>query len=176
MTCYIDYYTHIIKEDVFTRKNINITIEKISMNVGFQNATHNKKDLLMPITGLDLISGQLAKPSYSKIAIANFNLKKDIAIGCTEKLYGKWKYYFIEKLKILTLPAIKELQNLIKKNLDGYGNYAMGIKDLTFLPEISRQYEKLQILVGMDLIFNSSTYSSSRIKLILNSFQIPINK
>jgi large subunit ribosomal protein L5 len=176
MTGHKDFYINTVKEDMSTRKKIHIEIKRIAMNVGFQHAALNKKDLLIPITGLDLISCQYPQPSYSKIAIANFNLKKDMAIGCTEKVYGKWIYLFMEKLKMLTLPAIKELHNLIKKNLDGYGNYGMGIKDITFLPEISRQYEKLQILVGMDLIFNSSTYSNRKFNLLLNSFQIPTDK
>lgn len=175
MTDYIDFYINTIKEDMFTRRDLS-EIKRIAMNVGFENTTSNKRDLLMPITGLDLISGQYPQPSYSKIAIANFNLKKNMAIGCTEKVYGKWIYLFMEKLKILTLPAIKELHNLLKKNLDGYGNYGMGIKDITFLPDITRQYEKLQTLVGMDLVFNSSTYNNIKLKLLLNTFQIPTNK
>lgn len=176
MSDYIDFYSNTVQEDMFTRKNVSLVINRIGMNVGFQQATSNKRDLLMPITGLELISGLYPQPSYSKIAIANFNLKKNIAIGCTEKVHGKFIYYFMEKLKILTLPAIKELQNLLKKNLNGYGSYGVGIKDITFLPDISRQYEKLQILVGMDLVFNSSTYSDSKLKFLLNTFQIPISK
>jgi large subunit ribosomal protein L5 len=175
MTDYIDFYTNTIKEDMYTRRNVSLEIKKIGMNVGFQNATSNKRDLLMPITGLELISGQYPQPSYSKIAIANFNLKKNLAIGCTEKVHGKEIFFFMEKLKILTLPAIKELQNLLKKNFDGHGNYSIGLKDITFLPDISRQYEKLQILVGMDLVFNASSYRDDKLKFLLNTFQIPIN-
>jgi large subunit ribosomal protein L5 len=176
MSTNIDFYLNIIKEDVYTRNYIKIGIIKVGMNIGYQPATENKKDLLMPIAGLDLVSGRLPNTTYSKIAIADFNLKKNIPIGCTDKISGKEILYFLEKLKILTLPALKELHNFIKKNLDHYGNYGLGIKNLIFLPDINRQYERLQLLIGMDLIFNSSNYSDKSIKFMLNCFQIPTDK
>jgi len=174
-TSYKFYYENILKEDLLIKvhENKKLNFKTISMNIGLNNAIRNKKELLMAITALELITGVYPNATYSKNAIANFNLKKDIAIGSTVKLYNNFIYYFAEKLKMLTLPAIKELNLMKKTNFDNYGNYSIGIKDLTVLTEISPQYEKFQNLTGMDLIFTSFIKKNSKTKLLLTNIQLP---
>ena len=57
------------------------------------------------------------------------------------------------------------------KGFDGRGNFAMGLKEQIVFPEIN--YDKVESVRGMDIIFVTSARSDAEAKALLKAFDLP---
>src|SRR5262249_43933078 len=83
------------------------------------------------------ISGQKPLVTKSRMAIANFRLRENLAIGCKVTLRGLRMYEFLDRLISLALPRVRDFRGLNPKAFDGHGNYSLGLSEQLVFPELN---------------------------------------
>ena len=124
-------------------------LSKVVLNVGMGDAGKNPKHLEAAVEELGLITGQRAVVTRAKKAIANFNLRAGMPVGCSVTLRGARMYEFLDRFINLTVPRIRDFRGLPNRSFDGRGNYTFGIKEQLIFPEID--YDKVEKIHGMDI-------------------------
>ena len=146
---------------------------KITINEGVGDATQDKKLVEDAAEELSLITGQKAVITISRKDISNFKLRKGMPVGCKVTLRDVKMYEFLEKLIRVTLPRIRDF-NGISGNMDGRGNYTLGIKEQLIFPEID--IDKNPRIHGMEITFVTTAKSDEECKAILTEFGLPFKK
>ena len=146
-------------------------IEKIVLNIGVGDAVSNSKLLDDAVNELTLITGQKPVVTRAKKSIAGFKLREGQAIGCKVTLRGERMYEFLDKLVNVSLPRVRDFRGVSNNSFDGRGNYAMGIKEQLIFPEI--EYDKVDKLRGMDIIFVTTAETDEEAKELLKLLGMP---
>ena len=146
---------------------------KITINEGVGDATQDKKLVEDAAEELSLITGQKAVITISRKDISNFKLRKGMPVGCKVTLRDVKMYEFLEKLIRVTLPRIRDF-NGIAENMDGRGNYTLGIKEQIIFPEID--FDKNPRIHGMEITFVTTAKSDEECKALLAAFGLPFKK
>src|SRR2546427_129586 len=102
---------------------------KIVLNVGMGDAPKNPKGLEAATAELAAITGQHPVVTRAKKAIANFNLREGMAIGCAVTLRGARMYEFLDRFITIAVPRMRDFRGLSPDSFDGRGNYTIGIKE-----------------------------------------------
>ena len=145
-------------------------IQKITLNMGVGEASKDKKIMDHAVADMTAISGQKPVVTMSRKSIAGFKIRDNWPIGCKVTLRGDRMYQFLERLIRVAIPRIRDFRGL-KSNLDGRGNYSMGLKDCSVFPEIN--YEDMDILLGLDITITTSAKTDAEAKLLLLNFDFP---
>ena len=111
-------------------------LDKIVINIGAGDASHNSKLLDAACNDLLNITGQKPVITKARKSIAGFKLREGQSIGCKVTLRGENMYNFLDKLISISLPRVRDFRGLSKKAFDGRGNYTIGIKEQLIFPEI----------------------------------------
>ena len=168
------YKTEIVKNLMNQFKYVNPLmvprIEKITLNMGVGEAAADKKHMTSALNLLTKISGQKPVVTKAKNSIAGFKIREEWPIGCKVTLRGKRMYEFLERLVTVAIPRIRDFRGL-KSNLDGRGNYSMGLKDCSVFPEIN--YEDMDTLLGLDVTITTSAKTDAEAKVLLLNFDFP---
>lgn len=122
---------------------------KVVLNVGIGDAVKNPKGLEAAVAELAAITGQQPVVTRAKKAIANFNLRQGVPIGCAVTLRGARMYEFLDRFITIAVPRTRDFRGLPAKSFDGRGNYTVGIKEQMIFPEID--YDKVEKIHGMDI-------------------------
>ena len=146
-------------------------IEKIVVNMGVGDATVNSKNLENAVNELEKITGLKAVETTAKKSIASFKVREGHKIGCKVTLRGENMYNFLDKLISITLPRVRDFRGISPKSFDGRGNYSMGIKEQLIFPEI--EYDKVDKLRGMDIIFATTATTDEESKELLKLLGMP---
>ena len=80
-------------------------------------------------------------------------------------------YDFAYKLFNISLPRVRDFRGVSKKSFDGKGNYSLGIKEQLIFPEI--EYEKIDKIRGMDIIFVTTANSDEEARELLTLLGMP---
>ena len=83
-------------------------------------------------------------------------------------------YEFVDRLVNLALPRVRDFRGVNPNAFDGRGNYALGIKEQLIFPEI--EYDKVDKVRGMDVIFVTSAISDVDARELLRQFNMPFAK
>ena len=75
------------------------------------------------------------------------------------------------KLFNVALPRVRDFRGVSGNSFDGRGNYSMGIKEQLIFPEI--EYDKVDKLRGMDIIFVTTANSDEEAKELLKLMGMP---
>ena len=115
----------LVKE--FGYKNINEVprLEKIVLNAGLGDVKDNSKSFQLAVEELKSISGQNPLVTNSKLSVANFKVRKGMAVGAKVTLRGERMYAFFDKLVSIALPRVRDFRG-VNTNLDGRGKYTPG--------------------------------------------------
>lgn len=159
------------KEFQYKNKHEIPKILKIVINMGVGEAVGDSKIINNASNDLALISGQKPIITFAKKSIATFKLREKMKIGCKVTLRKDKMYDFLERLVIMALPRVKEFKGLSTKSFDGKGNYTLGIKEQIVFPEIN--YDKIDVIRGMDITFVTTARTDKEGKLLLSSFNLP---
>ena len=124
---------------------------KIVLNVGMGDAPKNPKALDAAVAELAAVTGQRPVVTRAKKAIANFNLRAGLPIGCAVTLRGSRMYEFLDRFISVAVPRMRDFRGLPTRSFDGRGNYTLGIKEQMVFPEID--YDKVEQIHGMDITF-----------------------
>ena len=146
---------------------------KISINEGVGHGTQDKKVVEESAAELALISGQKAIITTSRKDISNFKLRKGMPIGTKVTLRGVKMYEFLEKLIRVALPRIRDF-NGIAENMDGQGNYTLGIKEQIIFPEID--IDKNPRIHGLEITFVTTARTDEECHALLKEFCLPFKK
>ena len=146
-------------------------LDKIVINIGLGDVKENPKDLENAIKDLEQITGQKPITTKSKKAIAAFKLRAGVPIGCKVTLRQGKMYDFANKLFNVALPRVRDFRGIPADSFDGRGNYSMGIKEQLIFPEI--EYDKVDKLRGMDIIFVTTSKTDEEAKELLKLLGMP---
>ena len=149
-------------------------LDKIVINMGVGEAKDNSKVLDTAISDLETITGQKAVVTRAKKSVANFKLREGQPIGCKVTLRGEKMYEFADRLINLALHRVRDFRGVNPNAFDGRGNYALGIKEQLIFPEI--EYDKVDKVRGMDIIFVTTAESDEEARELLTQFGMPFKK
>ena len=146
-------------------------LEKIVLNVGLGDIKDNPKSLENAMNDIKLVTGQSPIVTKAKKAIAAFKIREGVNMGCKVTLRNGKMYDFAYKLFNVALPRVRDFRGVSKNSFDGRGNYSMGIKEQLIFPEI--EYDKVDKLRGMDIIFVTTANSDEEAKELLKLMGMP---
>ena len=146
-------------------------LEKIVINVGLGDIRDNPKALENTINDLSLITGQRPVITKAKKSIAAFKIREGANVGCKVTLRNEKMYEFAYKLFTVALPRVRDFRGVSANSFDGRGNYSMGVKEQLIFPEI--EYDKVDKLRGMDIIFVTTAKSDEEAKELLELLGMP---
>ena len=146
-------------------------LEKIVINIGLGETKDNPKALDNAMNDLSIITGQRPIVTKAKKSIAAFKLREGAKIGCKVTLRSGKMYDFAYKLINVALPRVRDFRGVSANSFDGRGNYSMGIKEQLIFPEI--EYDKVDQLRGMDIIFVTTAKTDEEAKELLALLGMP---
>ncbi len=146
-------------------------LEKIVINVGMGEAIQNSKSIDAALGDLTKITGQKPVVTRAKKSIAAFKLREGMPIGVKVTLRGDKMYEFADRLLSVALPRVRDFRGVSGKAFDGRGNYTLGIKEQLIFPEI--EYDKIDKLRGMDVVFVTSAKTDEEAHELLRLFGMP---
>ena len=149
-------------------------LEKIVINIGLGDTNENPKALENAMNDLALITVQRPVITKAKKSIAAFKLREGVNIGCKVTLRADKMYDFAYKLFNVALPRVRDFRGVSANSFDGRGNYSMGIKEQLIFPEI--EYDKIDKLRGMDIIFVTTANTDEEAKELLTELGMPFKK
>ena len=140
-------------------------LDKIVINIGCGDATHNSKLLDAACNDLLQITGQKPVVTKAKKSIAGFKIREGQAIGCKVTLRGERMYNFLDKLISVSLPRVRDFRGLSPKAYDGRGNYTIGIKEQLVFPEI--EFDDVVKVRGMDIVLVTTANTNEEAHALL---------
>ena len=146
-------------------------LEKIVINIGLGDTKENPKSLENAVNDLMQITGQRPMITKAKKSIAAFKLREGANVGCKVTLRSDKMYEFAYKLFNVALPRVRDFRGVSENSFDGRGNYSMGIKEQLIFPEI--EYDKVDKLRGMDIIFVTTAETDEEAKELLKLLGMP---
>ncbi|MEG2639844.1 MAG: 50S ribosomal protein L5, partial [Clostridiales bacterium] len=149
-------------------------LDKIVVNIGVGDATHNSKMLEASLNELAIITGQKPVATKAKKAIAGFKVREGQPIGCKVTLRGENMYNFLDKLVSITLPRVRDFRGLSNKAFDGRGNYTLGLTEQLIFSEI--EFDNVIKVRGMDIVFVTTAKTNEEAHDLLLGFGMPFKK
>ena len=149
-------------------------LEKIVINMGVGEAVKDSKKIEAALNELAAITGQKPVITKSKKANASFKLREGMPIGVKVTLRKNKMYEFVDRFVNIALPRVRDFRGVNTKSFDGNGNYALGLKEQYVFPEI--EYDNVDSVRGMDIIFVTSAKSDEEARELLNGFDFPFNQ
>lgn len=149
-------------------------LEKVVINLGVGDATHNSKFLEAAVNDLATISGQKPVITKAKKSIAGFKIREGQSIGCKVTLRGENMYNFLDKLLSVSLPRVHDFRGLSPKAFDGRGNYTIGIKEQLIFPEI--EFDDVVKVRGMDIVIVTTAKTNEEAFELLKELGVPFRK
>jgi len=146
-------------------------LKKIVINMGLGEGVQDHKIIEESMNELALIAGQRPAVTKSKKAIANFKLKKGVAVGCKVTLRKDIMYEFLDRLISVAIPRIRDFRGLNPRSFDGRGNYAFGLIEHAVFPEID--IDKITSSKGMDIVIQTSSETDDEARELLKLFGMP---
>lgn len=146
-------------------------LEKIVINIGCGDGSHDHKYIDAALKDLETITGQKAVITKARKSIAGFKVREGQAIGVKVTLRGEKMYDFLEKLIRVSLPRVRDFRGVSKTAFDGKGNYTLGIKEQLIFPEID--YDNVVKVRGMDIVFVTTAKTNEEAFALLEAFGMP---
>ena len=179
MSNFKELYNNEIKKNLMEKFNYSSVmqvpkLDKIVINIGVGEASHDSKFIEAAAKDLEIIAGQKPVITKAKKSIAGFKLREGQPIGVKVTLRGKNMYNFMEKLIKVSLPRVRDFRGVSPKAFDGFGNYTLGIKEQLIFPEIN--YDEILKLRGMDIVFVTTAKTNEEAFELLSGFGMPFRK
>src|SRR5947199_9901257 len=144
---------------------------KIVLNVGMGDASKTPKALEAAVAEPGALTGQQPVVTRAKKAIANFNLREGMPVGCSVTLRGARMFEFLDRFITIAVPRMRDFRGLPTDSFDGRGNYTIGIKEQMIFPEID--YDKVEKIHGMDITLVTSAGRDDTALALLREMGMP---
>ena len=148
-------------------------ITKVVVNCCIGSSADTKVALEDAFNEVQMITGQRPIKTKSTKSIANFKLREGQEIGVKVTLRGAIMYEFLERLIRTALPRIRDFRGVSPRAFDGRGNYTLGVKDQTILPEVELDMVKRNL--GMDITIVTTARKNDEAKELLALFGMPFS-
>jgi large subunit ribosomal protein L5 len=155
----------------FTNPHQVPRLVKVVLNVGMGAAQKNPKALETAVAELGAITGQKPVVTRAKKAIANFNLREGMPIGCAVTLRAARMWEFLDRFISIAVPRMRDFRGLPANSFDGRGNYTVGIKEQMVFPEID--YDKVDQIHGMDITIVTTAGRDDAAMALLRELGMP---
>ena len=149
-------------------------LEKIVINMGVGEGSHDAKFIEAAVKDLETITGQKPVVTKARKSIAGFKIREGQTIGAKVTLRGENMYNFMEKLVKVALPRVRDFRGISRNAFDGRGNYTLGIKEQIIFPEI--EYDQVLKVRGMDIVFVTTAKTNEEALELLSGFGMPFRK
>ena len=149
-------------------------LEKIVINIGAGDASHNSKALEACMNDLEVITGQRPVVTKAHKSIAGFKIREGQKVGCKVTLRGEQMYNFLDKLITIAIPRVRDFRGLSPKAFDGRGNYTIGIKEQLIFPEI--EFDNVVKVRGMDIVLVTTAKTNDEAHALLEKLGVPFRK
>jgi len=146
-------------------------LTKITLNMGIGDAARDRNALDQAINDLTAITGQKPVITKARKSVAGFKIREGMPVGCKVTLRRERMYEFLDRFIQVALPRIRDFRGLNPNSFDGQGNYSMGVTEQIIFPEVD--YEKVDRLRGMDIIFSTTAATDEEAKALLAGFGMP---
>ncbi|MFQ5882619.1 MAG: 50S ribosomal protein L5 [Candidatus Methylomirabilales bacterium] len=144
---------------------------KVVINMGLGEAVGNVKVIDSALEELATITGQRPVVTRAKKSEAGFKLRTGMPIGCKVTLRGDWMYEFLDRFLNIALPRIRDFKGVSPHSFDGWGNYALGIKEQIIFPEV--KYDKVDMVRGMDVCIHTTARNDEEARALLEQLGFP---
>lgn len=124
-------------------------IEKVCLNMGVGKAQEEPKLLDTAVQLMSTVSGQAPVITKARMSISNFKLREGMKIGCKVTLRGDTGYEFLDRLISIAIPRIRDFRGISDRGFDSFGNFSLGIDEITIFPEIDA--DKIETTQGMNI-------------------------
>jgi large subunit ribosomal protein L5 len=149
-------------------------ISKVVVNMGLGEGTQNAKIVDTGAEELGKITGQKAMITRSKKSIAQFKLRKNMAIGAMVTLRGERMFEFLDRLIAVALPRVRDFRGVSPRGFDGRGNFTLGLKDQLLFPEID--YLKVDKARGMNISVVTTAKTDEEARRLLQLLGMPFRQ
>ena len=146
-------------------------LNKIVLNMGVGEASHNSKIADVIEGQLTKIAGQKSVVTKAKKSIASYKLREGMPVGAMVTLRGERMYDFLQKLICVVLPRIRDFRGISPKSFDGRGNYTLGLKEQALFPEIT--YEEVDLVKGMNVSIITTAETDEEARELLKLLGMP---
>ena len=146
-------------------------LNKIVLNMGVGEASHNSKIADVIEGQLTKIAGQKSVVTKAKKSIASYKLREGMPVGAMVTLRGERMYDFLQKLICVVLPRIRDFRGISLKSFDGRGNYTLGLKEQALFPEIT--YEEVDLVKGMNVSIITTAETDDEARELLYLLGMP---
>ena len=146
-------------------------LNKIVLNMGVGEASHNSKIADVIEGQLTKIAGQKSAVTKAKKSIASYKLREGMPVGAMVTLRGERMYDFLQKLICVVLPRIRDFRGISPKSFDGRGNYTLGLKEQALFPEIT--YEEVDLVKGMNVSIITTAETDDEARELLYLLGMP---
>lgn len=146
-------------------------LDKIVINMGVGEGSHDDKFIEAALKDLEVITGQKPVVTKARKSIAGFKLREGQTIGVKVTLRNENMYNFMEKLIKVALPRVRDFRGISNHSFDGHGNYTLGIKEQLIFPEI--EYDNVLKIRGMDIVFVTTAETNKEAESLLRAFGMP---
>ena len=147
-------------------------VKKVTLNIGMGEASQNVKLLDTAAIELGQIAGQKPVITRAKKSIANFKIRKGMAIGCMVTLRGERMFEFLDRLSSVVLPRVRDFKGLSPNAFDGRGNYTLGLRDQLVFPEID--YTRVDKIKGMNITLTTTASNDEEGRELLKMIGVPL--
>jgi len=149
-------------------------ISKVVVNMGLGEGTQNAKIVDTGAEELGKITGQKAMITRSKKSIAQFKLRKNMAIGAMVTLRGERMFEFLDRLIAVALPRVRDFRGVSPRGFDGRGNFTLGLRDQLMFPEID--YLKVDKSRGMNISVVTTAKTDEEARRLLQLLGMPFRQ
>jgi large subunit ribosomal protein L5 len=149
-------------------------ISKVVVNMGLGEGTQNAKIVDTGAEELGKITGQKAAITKSTKSIAQFKVRKNMAVGAMVTLRGTRMYEFLDRLITIALPRVRDFRGVSAKGFDGRGNYTLGLRDQLMFPEID--YMKVDKGRGMNISVVTTAKTDEEARRLLQLMGMPFRQ
>ncbi len=149
-------------------------LKKVIINMGLGSAIKDSKIMDEAVKEITAISGQKPIITKAKKSISNFELRKDMPVGCKVTLRSDRMYEFLDKFINVAIARIRDFRGVPSDSFDGRGNYTIGLKEQLIFPEID--FDQVDNTLGMNITIVTSALNDEEGKSLLRLVGMPFKK
>jgi len=150
------------------------SLEKIVLNMGLGKATAEPKVIDTAVEEMSSITGQKPVVTRAKKAIANFKLRRGLAIGCMVTLRESRMYEFFDRFCNVALPRVRDFKGISPRSFDNRGSYTLGLREHIIFPEVD--FDKVEKTLGMNITFVTNAKTKEEAKSLLSLLGMPFRE
>lgn len=149
-------------------------LEKVTVNVGINKGRMDSKEMHEYVAeSLKQITGQKPVFRTARIAVSNFKIREGSIVGAQVTMRGKQMEMFLDRLLHVALPRVRDFRG-VKTNLDGHGNYSIGLKEHTIFPEVPPP--EASKVFGLQVTITTTADSDEEAMALLQEMGMPFRK